>query len=79
MFYWLSLNMEIIEISILDPKVKKILADLADLDLIELGKVHKLNSEQRRKISIGRSQIKNGKIKDHKSVISGLEKWLKEK
>jgi hypothetical protein len=71
--------MEVIEVSILDPKVKRILNDLADLDLIQLSKPYKLSVAQKKNISAGRSQIKQGKSKEHSKVMRDLEKWLKEK
>ncbi len=68
--------MEVIEISILDPKVKKILDNLADLDLIQISKPYKLNIEQKKNIKSGRKEIKEGKFKTHIEVMSGLEKWV---
>jgi hypothetical protein len=71
--------MEIIEISILDPKVKKLLNDLADMELIQLSKPYKLSATQKKNILIGKNEIKNKKTKTHVRVMRNLESWLKEK
>ena len=68
--------MEVIEISILDPKVKKILDNLEDLDLIQISKPYKLTVDQKKNIKSGRKEIKEGKFKAHKEVMNGLEKWV---
>jgi hypothetical protein len=71
--------MEIIEISILEPKVKKLLNDLADMELIQLSKSYKLSAAQKKGIALGRNEIKKGKSKTHAKAMSDLGSWLKGK
>jgi len=60
-------------------KSGKILDNLVDLELIQISKPYQLSIDQKKKIFAGRKEIKQGKIKTHKEVMEGLEKWLKEK
>ncbi len=71
--------MEIIEISILEPKVKKLLNDMAEMNLIQLSKPYKLSAAQRKNIVLGKSEIKKGKSKTHAVVMRNLESLLKGK
>ena len=71
--------METIQVKINNPKAKRILDDLADLKLITISKedAFPLTSSQKKSITISRRQIKDGKYKTHKKVLSEAKGWLK--
>ncbi len=74
--------METYQVKILNSKAKDLLVELADKKLIQMDEeknLFSLTSEQKKSIRVSRSQIKEGNYKSHKSVVSNLKKWLKEK
>lgn len=73
--------MEMLQVKINNPKAKKILTNLADLNLITISEeeIFPLTRAQKKSISISRKQIKKGEIRSHKSVISEMKRWLKSK
>jgi len=74
--------METYQIRILNPKAKNLLEELADLKLIQIEhekSLFPLNTQQKKSIKISRAQVKNGEYKSHKTVMSDLKKWLKNK
>ena len=74
--------METIQIKILNPKAKGLLTKLADQKFIQIEeekKIFSLTTGQKKSIQVSRSQVKEGKFKSHKTVVSDLKKWLKEK
>lgn len=74
--------MEIYQVKILNSKAKDLLGELVEKKLIKMDEERNLfglTSEQKKSIRISRSQIKSGNYKSHKTVVSNLKKWLKEK
>lgn len=74
--------METFQIKILNPKAKDVLVELANQKFIQMDEeknLFKLNSSQKKSITISRAQVKDGKYKSHKTVVSDLKKWLKSK
>jgi hypothetical protein len=74
--------METYQVKILSSKAKDLLVELVDKKLIQMDEeknLFSLTPEQKKSIRISRSQIKKGKYKSHKTVVSNLKKWLKEK
>lgn len=74
--------METFQIKILDPKGKELPVELADQKLIQINEEKNLFSltlGQKKSIRVSRTQIKEGNYKSHKTVVSDLKKWLKNK
>ena len=74
--------METFQVKILNPKAKDLLVELVDKKLIQMDEeknLFSLTPGQKKSIRISRSQIKEGKYKPHKTVVSDLKKWLKSK
>lgn len=74
--------MQTVQVKILKPKAKTLLAELANLKLIKIAEekpLFKLSKEQKRSIAISRREVKNGQFDTHKTVMSDLKKWLKNK
>ena len=74
--------METFQIQIINPKAKKLLTGLQDLNLISISKADKpfpLSEEQKKSIAISRMQINKGKFKKHDRVMADLRGWLIEK
>ena len=68
--------METIQIDILNPKAKKLLRNLADLNLIKINKEKEktdfwldLSDDQKAEVEISRKQVKNGETEDWDSII----------
>ncbi|HPM30496.1 MAG TPA: hypothetical protein PLJ60_09165 [Chryseolinea sp.] len=69
--------METFQIKILNPKAKDMLIELVDQKLIAMDEeknLFHLTSSQKKSIRISRTQIKEGKYKLHKTVVSDLKK-----
>jgi signal recognition particle subunit SEC65 len=76
------MDMETIQINIINPKAKKFLNGLKDLNLISISKAEKLfplSQWQKRSIAVSRKQIKKGQFKTHEKVMADAKQWLKEK
>ncbi len=74
--------METFQIKILNPKAKGLLTQLADQKFIRIEEeknLFGLTTGQKKSIEISRKQVKDGKFKSHKTVVSNLKKWLKDK
>jgi hypothetical protein len=69
-----------LQVKVLNPKAKRILDDLASLKLISIKEesTFTLTPLQKKSIEVSRKQIKAGKFRNNKSVISDLKKWVKE-
>lgn len=71
-----------LQVKVLNPKAKKILDELEGLKLISIREeedIFILSRDHKKSIAISRRQIKEGKYKSSKEVISGLRKWAKER
>jgi hypothetical protein len=70
-----------LQVRILNPKAKKILSDLASLKLIKIEKeeIFELSTAQKKSIEISRKQIKSGKFRNHRAVMTDLKSWVKER
>ena len=73
--------MPTLQIKILNPRARNLLTELADLNMIEIEGMHPfpLTEKQKKSIQISRAQVKQGKYRSHKTVMSDVKKWLKEK
>ena len=74
--------METLQIQIINPKAKKLLNGLEDLNLISISKADKLfplSVWQKKSIAVSRNQIKKGQFKKHDKVMTDLSQWLNEK
>jgi hypothetical protein len=74
--------METFHVRILKPRAKALLTKLVDQNLIRLEEekdLFTLTPGQKKSIRVSRTQIKEGKYKPHKTVVSDLKKWIKSK
>lgn len=74
--------METVQVQIINPKAKKLLKGLEDLNVISITKSEKpfvLSEGHKKSIAISRKQIEKGQFRPHEKVMKDLKQWLKEK
>jgi ABC-type lipoprotein export system ATPase subunit len=74
--------METVQVQIINPKAKKLLKGLEDLNVISITKSEKpfeLSAGQKKSIAISRKQIEKGQFRPNDKVMKDLKQWLKEK
>ena len=74
--------METVQIKIINPKAKKLLSGMEDLNLIRINvadNLFPLTDVQKKSIAISRKQIKKGDFKEHGTVMKGAREWIKGK